>query len=227
MNKLINEIKYQGNNLYKKTIDVDNFLIDSCFSYADGIRFEETKDQTFDEVKLFEDINYIINNMLPDIEKQVIYLLFFLKKDQETTGRILKISQEMVYYYKKRALLRIKIHYRFRRVDLDKMEAFLKCHVTKKQQIAMIEYFKEHDLRKIAQKISKMENRKTPLFYEGIGSRIKLGIKKLKTLTKSKDPEVRIKAKYYHDEIFCILKKYNSLHHTQSKKSISKEIIIV
>lgn len=226
MNKLINEVKYQGNNLYKRTIDVDNFLIDSCFSYADRIQFEESKDQTFDEVKAFEEINYIINNMLPDIEKQVIYLLFFLKKDQETTGRILKISQEMVYYYKKRALLRIKIHYKFRRVDLEKMEAFLKCYVTKKQLVAMIEYFKYHDLRKIAKNISKIENRKTPLFYEGIGSRIKLGIKKLKALAKSKDLDVKQKAKYYYEDIFLILKKYNSIHHSQSKKLSSKEIII-
>jgi len=212
---------YSPEGFFKREIGVDSFLIDSCFSSTEGLNFEESPDLTFDDTKKVDEINFIINNMLPDVERQVVYFLFFLKKNQETVGRLLNISQEMVYYYKKRALLRIKVHFFFRKVDIDKMEDFLKVHVTKKQHVAMVEYFKDHDLKNIARKISKIEG-KTHL-YESMKSRIKLGIKKLKSLIKSKDPEIKEKSKFYL-EVFTILTFYKSLHHTQSKKQIPKEL---
>jgi predicted transcriptional regulator len=221
MTKNIDQL-YNPEAIFKREIGVDSFLIDSCFSNADGLNFEETRDLTFDEVNKIEDITFIINNMLPDIEKQVVYFLFFLKKNQETVGKLLNISQEMVYYYKKRALLRIKIHSFFRKVDIDKMDEFLKKNVTKKQYIAMVEYFKEHDLKKIAKKISIIENR-THL-YESMKSRIKLGMKKLKLIIKSNDNENLVKDAKFYLEIFTILTYYKSLHHTQSKKQVPKEI---
>lgn len=219
--RIYKELKLHGKNLFKREIGIDNVLLDTLFSSSEEVT--ELKEFNFEDSKKLDEIFYIINNMLPDIEKQIIFLLFFLKKNQETVGRLLHISQEMAYYYKKRALARIKVHYFFRSVDMEKMDAFLKKHVTKKQHIAMLEYFKEHDLRKIAKKISVIENRKD-IHYEAIGSRIKLGLKRIKSLTTSFEPELKKDALFFY-EIFKILKSYNSLHHTQSKKQINQEIL--
>jgi hypothetical protein len=102
------------------------------------------------------------------------------------------------------------------------MTDFLEKYVTKKQRVAMIEYFKDHDLRRIAKTVAKIEGKEN-LLYESIGSRIKLGLKRLEFLMKSSNPELAKDATLYH-KVFALLKKYNSLYHTQSKKKISKEI---
>ena len=88
----------------------------------------------------------------------------------------------------------------------------------------MIEYFKDHDLRRIAKKIGKAEG-KIDLLYESIGSRIKLGLKRLDYLKKSSNSTLCREATLYH-KVFSLLKKYNSLYHTQSKKKVSKEISV-
>jgi hypothetical protein len=105
-----------------------------------------------------------------------------------------------------------------------KMEIFLNIHMTNKQKVAMIEYFKDHDLRRIAKKIGKLEG-KPNLLYESIGSRIKLGIKRLESLKDSLDPQLSQEAILYY-KVFSLLKKYNSLYHTQSKKKISEELTV-
>ena len=222
--RLISHLKENQINTFQRVINVDSLLIDTFFSSANGLTSQTAEELKYEDSKKVDEINYIINNMIPDIEKQVIYLLFFLKKNQETVGRLLDISQEMVCYYKKRALSRIKIHYFFRSIDLEAMDRFLEEHVTRKQRTAMMEYFKGHDLRKIAKKISVDENRKRQIHYEAIGSRIKLGLKKLTSLKNDKNEEIKKHAQLYF-EVFSALKRHNSLHHTQSKKKIDKEII--
>jgi len=222
--KFLSKAKEQQSDVYRREIKVDNLLIDLFFS-EDDKPYEKTRDVKFEESKRIDEIKYIINKMIPEIEKQIIYLLFFVRKNQETVGELLKISQEMVCYYKKRALERIKMHYFFRSIDIQDMEMFLDGIVTKKQKIAMVEYFKEHDLRKISKIIAKLEGKNKKIHYEAIGSRIKLGMKKLNALIENESIEIKIreKAKLYY-KIFYYLKKHNSLHHTQSKKMISREI---
>jgi hypothetical protein len=223
--QLLKQLKDTKVNLHRREVNVDSVLFDSIFSNADGLYEQNIQEFKFEEFKKTQEVSYIINSMLPEIEKEVIYLLFFLNKNQETTGRILKISQEMVYYYKKRALSRIKIHYFLRSVDIQQMETFLDKYVTKKQKLAMLEYFKEHDLRNIAKKITIIENKKKLIPYEAIGSRIKLGIKTIESLKDMvEDVETKKNANFYF-EVFTILKSYNSLHHTQSKKSLPQEIV--
>lgn len=210
----------ESNFGFSREVIIDSNLIESFFSNSEGLFNNEDDENIYDldKMKMVEEILYIIERMIPEIEKQVISLLFFYRKKQEQVGRILKISQEMVYYYKKRALTRIKLHFFLRSINISDMEIFLDANVTKKQKIAMIEYFNEHDLRKIAKKITIMEGKNKPIPYEAICSRIKFGIKKIKSL--SKDNE---KAKLY-TEVFSILKKYNSLYHTQSKKKNYSEV---
>jgi len=222
-NQLIKNLILSKGNLYKKEVLIDNKLLEIFFSDDDGLYLQENEKIDYEQTKKIDEIHYIIDNMLPEIEKQIIYLIFFLERKQEIVGRLLNISQEMVCYYRKRALSRIKLHYFFRSIDIEKMDEFFVKYLTKKQRVAMIEYFKEHDLRKIVEKISKLENRKKLTSYEAIGSRIKLGLKRLKLLKESDDEEVRNSADLYF-RIFTILKKHNSLYHTQSKKQISKEI---
>ena len=220
--RILNKAKEQGCNIFKREINIDTRLIESFLASNHNT---STRDLTFEEIKKINEINYIINNMLPDIEKQVVYLLYFFKKQQETVGALLGISQEMVFYYKERALLRIKIHNFFRTVDIQNMEEFLVKYVTRKQRIAMIEYFKEHDLRKIAKKISIAEGRKRSLHYKSICSRVNLGLKRLSELKDVvEDKEIKQLALLYY-KVFKILKRYNSLYHTQSKKIVHEEII--
>lgn len=213
-------------NNFRREVNIDNSVIELFFSNTDSLYNQQSVSLSFDESKQVEEIFYIIENMLPQIEKSIIYFLFIQKKNQETTGRILNLSQEMVHYYKKRGLERIKLHYFFRSVNLNDLEVFLEENVTKKQKLAMMEYFKIHDLNRIAVKISKIEKRSNTLTYRTIGERILLGIKTLKEIAgsdKTKDPVLVKKANLYY-KIFRILKKYNSLHHTQSKKNVDIEL---
>ena len=210
-------------NNFRREVRMDSSVIELFFSNEDSAYSDQNDVDLHQYEKKLDEINYIIQSMLPEIEKNVISLLFFYRKKQEVVGRILKISQEMVFYYKNRALKRIKLLFFFRHVDITKMEEFLEEHMTKKQKVAMIEYFKVHDLRKIAKTICKMEGKKN-IFYEAIGSRIKLGLKRLKMLKDSTDPSVAKKAELYH-KVFSYLKKYNSLYHTQSKKRGQTEIV--
>jgi len=208
-------------SVYRREVRIDQHLLELFFSNSDGLyNTEDTHLELENEDKISE-VLYVINNMLPEIERYVILLLFFYKKKQEVVGKILKVSQEMVCYYKKRALKRINLLCFFRNIDIIKMEQFLDIHVTKKQRVAMVEYFKNHDLRKIAKKIGEDEG-KPGLLYESIGSRIKLGIKRLEALKKTQNSSEA--ALYF--KVFSLLKKYNSLYHTQSKKKVGKELSV-
>jgi hypothetical protein len=220
--KLIHHFDPLGDiSSYRKEVRVDQNLLETFFSNEDSLYSSEIQIELTGDEKTKE-ISFIIENMLPEIEKYVIVFLFFYKKKQEAVGRVLGVSQEMVAYYKKRALKRIYLLYFFRNIDIRKMEEFLDKYVTKKQKVAMIAYFQEHDLRKIAKKIGKLEG-KEDLLYESIGSRIKLGIKKLESLKDDKNIQISKDAVLYY-KVFSLLKKYNSLYHTQSKKQVSEEL---
>jgi hypothetical protein len=222
--KIIHHLDPQGDiSTFRKEVRIDQNILETFFSNEDSLYLNSSDIELNNDDKVKE-INFIIENMLPEIEKYAIILLFFCKKKQEVAGRILKVSQEMVHYYKKRALKRIGLLYFFRNIDINKMDVFLESHVTKKQKIAMMEYFKEHDLRKIAKKIGKSEG-KEGLLYESIGSRIKLGLKKLAFYKKSTDLQLSKDSILYH-KVFSLLKKYNSLYHTQSKKKVCKELSV-
>jgi len=211
-------------NNYKREVRIDHNLLEIFFSNSDSLYNSEDIQIELQNEEKVNEVNYVIEHMLPEIEKYVILLLFYYKKKQEVIGRILKVSQEMVCYYKKRALKRINLLCFFRNIDITKMEEFLEKHVTKKQKVAMIEYFKDHDLRRIAKKIGKLEG-KVDLLYESIGSRIKLGLKRLDYLKKSSSASLVREATLYH-KVFSLLKKYNSLYHTQSKKKVGREISV-
>lgn len=209
---------------YKREVRIDHNLLELFFSNSDSLYVSENIQIELENEEKINEVNFVIENMLPEIEKYVILLLFFYKKKQEVVGRILKVSQEMVCYYKKRALRRINLLCFFRNIDITKMEVFLDQHVTKKQKIAMLEYFKDHDLRRIAKKIGMAEG-KPDLLYESIGSRIKLGLKRLDYLKKSSSILLSKEASIYY-KVFSLLKKYNSLYHTQSKKKVQKELSV-
>lgn len=213
-------------NFFKKEVNIDNTLLEALFSTDDALSHKLDKEEIkFEDHIKIDEINFIIENMLPEIEKRIVFLIYYMKKKQEVVGRILNISQEMVCYYKKRALIRIRLHNFFRKIDIKGMEEFLDKYVTRKQKIAMLEYFKEHDLRKITKTISLIEEKGKCLSYISIGKRISLGIKKLEKIKDSDafDAELKEKAVVYH-EIFMILKKHNSLYHTQSKKEVTNEL---
>lgn len=215
-------LRSEGYTQHKTEMPVDNTVIDKFFSDFDALYKSDDNGISFDKQNKIDEILYIINSMLPEIEKYVIVFNYFFKKKQEIIGESLNISQEMVCYYRKRALKRIKLLFFLRKVDIIEMEKFLENTVTRKQKIAMIEYFREHDLRKATQNIIKVENKN--MTNRTVGIRITLGVKNLQQLSNIKDEKYKDVKKYL--EIFQILQQYNSLYCTQSRVKLNQELLV-
>lgn len=199
---------------------IDSLSIDKCFTNDDAL-FTSEKDPEIDQEKINK-IKGIIEYQLPEFEKYAILLFFFYKKNEASIGKILHISQVMVNYFKNRGLKRLSYLLFLNSIDTKDMEFFLKKHVTIKQENAMLEYFKVHDLRKILPTINSIENSKI-MTYNAIGNRIKLGIKKLKFLKNSSDKIIADKAELYY-KTFLLLKEHNSIRTSQTKKTIPFEL---
>jgi len=213
-------IKAEGYAHHSTEISVDSTIIDRFFSDVDSLYKNNDISISVDKQAKIDEILYIINTMLPEIEKYVIVFSYFFKKKQEIIGQILEVSQEMVCYYRKRALKRIKLLYILRQVDISDMESFFTDNVTKKQKIAMIEYFKEHDLKKATDNIIIIENKK--MTNRTIGIRITLGVKKLRNIQNDGTERYETAQKYL--KIFKILQQYNSLYCTQSRVKLKPEL---
>ncbi len=213
-------LKAEGYTYHNTEIPVDSTIIDKFFSDVDSLYKNNDISISIDKQAKIDEILYIINTMLPEIEKYVIVFSYFFKKKQEIIGKILEVSQEMVCYYRKRALKRIKLLYVLRQVDISDMEWFLMDNVTKKQKIAMIEYFKEHDLKRATDNIIIIENKK--MTNRTVGIRITLGVKKLKNIPNDGTERYKTAQKYL--KIFKILQQYNSLYCTQSRVKLKPEL---
>jgi len=213
-------LKAEGYTYHNTEIAVDGSIIDKFFSDVDSLYKNNDISISIDKQAKIDEILYIINTMLPEIEKYVIVFTYFFKKKQEIIGKILEVSQEMVCYYRKRSLKRIKLLYMLRQVDIIEMEEFLSNNVTKKQKIAMVEYFKEHDLKKATDNIIIIENKK--MTNRTVGIRITLGVKKIRNIPNDKSERYKTAQKYL--KIFNILQQYNSLYCTQSRVKLKPEL---
>ncbi|MFA5733014.1 MAG: sigma factor-like helix-turn-helix DNA-binding protein [Acidithiobacillus sp.] len=180
----------------------------NCYSISAFIE-ENFSNYEIDQ-NIVKEIKYIINNLIPDIEHEIIDLLFTKNRTQEDTGKIIGMSQEMINYYKKRALQRIFHYYQVRQIDKEKLKIYLDSIVSKKQCEAMLLYLEFHSTFEIKKQLK--------ITCSAVNHRLRCGFEILeKDVSYNTTPE---KLLYY--EVFRRLMRYNSLYRSHTKIEISQ-----
>ena len=195
---------------FQREIPIDQVALDTFFcdiESATSIIKSQLTDE--DEEKLLE-IRFIIHNLLPDFERDIMTLIFDYNSIQEDSGVLLGLSQEMVNYYKKRAIHRILHFYNHRKVDVNDMRNCLAEHVSKRQLEAMMLYFFRHNQRVISKELR--------ISQSAVSARLKQGLKKLKKKSKYDKKALR----YY--QIFNNLSKQKSLYSSQTRMQMITEV---
>jgi len=195
---------------FKKEIAIDSTILADFFSTEESatVRAKSFYDDS-DEERLLE-IRFIIHNLLPNFERDIMSLIFDYNKIQEDIGVILGLSQEMVNYYKKRAIHRILHFYHHRKIDINDMRACLLQYISKRQLEAMMLYFFKHNQRIVSKELG--------ISQSAVSARLKQGLKKLKRRARY-DKRV---AKYY--DVFDNLTKQKSLYSSQTRMNVISEV---
>lgn len=195
---------------FRKEIPIDSAILADFFSTEESAtgRVKSNYDDN-DEEKLLE-IRFIIHNLLPDFERDIMTLIFDYNKIQEDIGVILGLSQEMVNYYKKRAIHRILHFYHHRKIDVNDMRSCLSQYISKRQLEAMMLYFFKHNQRIVSKELG--------ISQSAVSARLKQGLKKLKRKSRY-DKRV---AKYY--DVFDNLTKQKSLYSSQTRMNVITEV---
>lgn len=189
---------------FKKEINLDNTTLSTFFCETENVTTKSVNYEEDDE-KLTE-IRFIIHNLLPDFERDIMSLIFDYNKIQEDIGVILGLSQEMVNYYKKRAIHRIRHFFDNRKIDVNDMRSCLSRYVSKKQLEAMMLYFLKHNQRIVSKELG--------ISQSAVSARLKQGLKKIKRRTKNDERA----AKYY--DVFDNLTKQKSLYNSQTRMKV-------
>lgn len=191
---------------FRKEIPIDNVALSSFFSADESATNKTIGNYNDEEEEKLVEIRFIIHNLLPDFERDIMTLIYDYNKIQEDIGVILGLSQEMVNYYKKRAIHRILHFYHHRKIDVNDMRSCLCKHMSKRQLEAMMLYFFKHNQRMVSKELN--------ISQSAVSARLKQGLKKLKR--KSKNDEHILK--YY--KIFYNLTKQKSLYSSQTRMKL-------
>jgi len=195
---------------FQKEISIDNAVLATFFSADESATTRSKCNYSEeDEEKLIE-IRFIIHNLLPDFERDIMTLIFDYNKIQEDIGVILGLSQEMVNYYKKRAIHRILHFYHHRKIDVNDMRECLQQYMSKRQLEAMMLYFFKHNQRIVSKELG--------ISQSAVSARLKQGLKKLKKRMRHD----RRALKYY--EVFDNLTKQKSLYSSQTRMHTINEV---
>lgn len=197
-----------------KEVQVDFEVLERIFSNQDSL-FTQQPQQDIDEQEKQQILRTI--KKLPEIEYHVIILLYYFHKTQKTTGKILGISQCLTFYFKKKALERLKRLLYLETIDRTRLENYLQQHLTLKQAEAMLLYVDNNDLCALAEVLRKKHNLEVYSFCS-VASLIRLGMRKLKELKKTDS----LAAHYY--QLYVFLKENRTLGHSRSKKQLPKEL---
>lgn len=161
----------------------------------------------------WSEIKFILYNLLPPLERELIVMTMLKLKKQGDAAAILGISQEMGAYYKKRGLFRIRMWIRHRRIDPERMGNFISRWISRKQAEATMLYFASHSQNTVANKLH--------ITQAAVSSRIMLGYRALRRASRTPvswgGAETRKELREYlaivEELILC-----NSLHSIQWKK---------
>lgn len=188
---------------FSKEISVDNIALSTFFISTESATSRSQGFYTPEEEEKLIEIRFIIHNLLPDFERDIMTLIFDYNKIQDDIGVMLGISQAMVNYYKKRAIHRILHFYNHRKIDVNAMRNCIMQYVSKRQLEAMMLYFLKHNQRIISKELF--------ISQSAVSARLKQGLKRLKRKSRS-NSEV---ANYF--KIFENLIKQKSLYVSQTK----------
>jgi len=190
---------------FRKEIAIDNSVLSTFFSADENVTLHSSSNYNDDEEEKLSEIRFIIHNLLPDFERDIMTLIFDHNKIQEDIGVILGLSQEMVNYYKKRAIHRILHFYNNRKIDVNDMRNCLAQRMSKRQLEAMMLYFLKHNQRIVSKELG--------ISQSAVSARLKQGLKKLRKI-KTDDRA----AKYY--VVFDNLTKQKSLYSSQTRMKV-------
>ena len=195
---------------FRKEINIDSGILATFFATNENatLRSKENYNEE-DEEKLIE-IIFIIHNLLPDFERDIMTLIFDYNKIQEDIGVILGLSQEMVNYYKKRAIHRILHFYHHRKIDVNDMRECLQSYMSKRQLEAMMLYFFKHNQRIVSKELG--------ISQSAVSARLKQGLKKLKKKSRRDERAVT----YF--KVFDNLTKQKSLYSSQTRMQVITEV---
>lgn len=195
---------------FQKEISIDNGVLSTFFAADESATCRSKENYNVEDEERLIEIRFIIHNLLPDFERDIMVLIFDYNKIQEDIGVILGLSQEMVNYYKKRAIHRILHFYHHRKIDVNDMRECLHRYMSKRQLEAMMLYFFKHNQRIVSKELG--------ISQSAVSARLKQGLKKLKK--KSKHDEKA--AKYF--KIFDNLTKQKSLYSSQTRMQVITEV---
>lgn len=195
---------------FQKEINIDNGILSTFFASDESATCRSKENYSNDDEEKLVEIRFIIHNLLPDFERDIMTLIFDYNKIQEDIGVILGLSQEMVNYYKKRAIHRILHFYHHRKIDVNDMRECLQRHMSKRQLEAMMLYFFKHNQRIVSKELG--------ISQSAVSARLKQGLKKLKK--KSRHDERVLK--YY--KVFDNLTKQKSLYSSQTRMQVITEV---
>jgi predicted transcriptional regulator len=195
---------------FRKEIAVDSAMLADFFATDDSATTRSKSNYDAEDEERLAEIRFIIHNLLPDFERDIMTLIFDYNKIQEDIGVILNLSQEMVNYYKKRAIHRILHFYHHRKIDVNDMRVCLSHCVSKRQLEAMMLYFFKHNQRIVSKELG--------ISQSAVSARLKQGLKKLKKRSRS-DEQI---LKYYN--VFSNLTKQKSLYSSQTRMKAVAEI---
>lgn len=158
----------------------------------------------------FQHVSFIVKNLLPKLEREVVLLSFFQNKRQREIARMLNVSQEMVAYYKKRAIFRVRMWLRNRTIDLQRMQEVLERWITDRQVMAIMLYLRHHSQDLVANELS--------ITQAAVSSRITLGHRHLRRVIRTPFAADQRSELRRYIEVVSDLIAHNSLLDIQAKK---------
>ena len=187
---------------------IEKFYTSDSMAVRPAQRTVEDFEQS--EYERFQEVSYIVKTLLPKLEREVVLLSFFQNKRQREIARMLEISQEMVAYYKKRAIFRVRMWIRNRNLDLQRMEEVLSRWITDRQVNAIMLYLRYHSQDAVAGQLD--------ITQAAVSSRITLGHKHLRRVIRTPFAgDQRAELKQYVDVVSALV-AHNSLLDIQAKK---------
>lgn len=201
---------------HHREISFDNVLIEQLVSNEQNLFTQQQElGLEFNDLQKVDQIKFIIDNQLSELERLCFILFMIYKKKQKSIGRILHITQEECCYFKKMAIKKIKRYLILNSIDYSKLEEFVKRFCTEKQTLYFCEYYRHPHSVYIMKKLG-CNNTTTIL------SGVKRALRRLERQQYSSSKEIATEAKFY---VSVFKQHVKGLHlYCASKKKVPQEL---
>ena len=157
------------------------------------------------------EISPIIKTRLPEIEREILYKLYFESQTLEHVGQQLNISKVNVLTYRNRAIFRIKIIYQLSKL-LPDAKIFLSKYCDQKCVVTMLHYIEYQNMYVIVNKLQFVESKRVT--EQAVGVRINNEVERLRQV-KVDIKDMNINAAFF--QTINILKNNQFLFETKGK----------